>query len=268
MVKWGNSDVEYLIKRQSTQLGHSSTCFVFYVVCFRLRRMVSKLKLSSSMTDGILKLPVKCCRKRQVLERNCEIQTFKTGSFRRSKLRISKCRNCESDFFQTLVGLLLIFGECLYIWLLFHVLLVLVCCNVFSCGSSGGKLYFKGRTAETINWMSLIWNIIKLRSRLKYHNNYDDIIIMSNEQWQKNFCIPVSPLQHDWCHLANRPCLLREDGETVLQCLPPVLGAPPETMAMTGWKHSSFSVFDDHFRFPSGRNGRKTSWKLENRKIL
>ena len=26
MMKWGNSDVEYLIKGQSTQLGHSSTC--------------------------------------------------------------------------------------------------------------------------------------------------------------------------------------------------------------------------------------------------
>lgn len=73
----------------------------------------------------------------------------------------------------------------------FHVLLVLVCCNVFSCGSSGGKLYFECRRAEMINWMSLIWNIIKRGCRLKYHNNYDDnnydntlsIIIIYNIQW-------------------------------------------------------------------------------------
>ena len=101
-------------KRTKHSVRSFFNVFVFYVVCFRLIRMVPKLKLSSSMTDGILKLPVKCCRKRQVLERNCEIQTFETGSCRRSKLRISKCRNCESEIFQTLVGLLLIFGECLY----------------------------------------------------------------------------------------------------------------------------------------------------------
>lgn len=57
------------------------------------------------------------------------------------------------------------------------------------------------------------------------------------------FGIPVSPLQQYSCHLwANQPCLLREDRKTVLQCLPPVLGTPPETMAMTGRKHSSICV--------------------------